>query len=89
MKTVSAINKAHGKISDGVTTRERGEGLGIGLPIVYRIAKEHHGGFDIKSAVGEGRKVNIYLPLAECDREKDRGNRSGLILNDGDSRRIV
>jgi len=37
-------------------------GLGLGLPIVQRIVKDHHGSIDVKSTVGKGTTVSIKFP---------------------------
>lgn len=47
------------------TTREVGKGRGIGLSIVYGIAKEHNGYINVDSAPGKGTTFRIYLPLIE------------------------
>lgn len=39
-----------------------GLGLGLGLPIVRRIVKEHHGNIDVKSTVGRGTTFSIRFP---------------------------
>ena len=38
-------------------------GLGLGLSIVYRIIKEHHGDIIVKSQVGQGSSFSITLPM--------------------------
>jgi len=43
------------------TTKTHGKGLG--LPIAYRIIKQHRGRMKVDSQVGQGTEVNIYLPL--------------------------
>ncbi len=45
------------------TTKEPGEGTGMGLSITYSIIKEHGGTIDINSVEGEGTEVIVELPL--------------------------
>jgi PAS domain S-box-containing protein len=44
------------------TTKPVGEGTGLGLPMVYNIAREHGGGINVESRPGEGAVFRIYLP---------------------------
>ena len=44
------------------TTKEKGTGLG--LSVVYGIVHRHGGRIDIKSQVGKGTSVVVYLPVA-------------------------
>jgi PAS domain S-box-containing protein len=46
------------------TTKEIGKGTGLGLSMVYGFAKQSGGGMSIKSRVGEGTRVEIWLPRA-------------------------
>jgi PAS domain S-box-containing protein len=46
------------------TTKEIGKGTGLGLSMVYGFAQQSGGGISIKSAVGEGTRVEIWLPRA-------------------------
>jgi signal transduction histidine kinase len=45
------------------TTKTNSKGLG--LPIAYRIIKQHQGSIKVDSHVGQGTEVNIYLPLTK------------------------
>ena len=44
------------------TTKEVGHGTGLGLPQVYGFAQQSGGTVDIRSDVGRGTTVTIYLP---------------------------
>ena len=41
------------------------QGKGPGLPIAYRIIKQHQGSMKIERRLGQGTEVNIYLPLTK------------------------
>ena len=46
------------------TTKGRGKGTGLGLAMVYGFARQSGGTAVIRSAVGRGTSVEIYLPIA-------------------------
>ncbi|MDH3473850.1 MAG: PAS domain S-box protein [Rhodospirillales bacterium] len=46
------------------TTKEVGEGSGLGLSMVYGFAEQSGGHVTIQSALGEGTTVKLYLPRA-------------------------
>ncbi len=46
------------------TTKAAGRGTGLGLPIVYGIVKQVHGGMRLESALGQGTRALLYLPVA-------------------------
>ncbi|MDP3417406.1 ATP-binding protein [Falsiroseomonas sp.] len=46
------------------TTKARGEGTGLGLPMVQRFAEQSHGALRIESNPGQGTEVQITLPRA-------------------------
>jgi PAS domain S-box-containing protein len=48
-----------------VTTKDVGEGSGLGLASMYGIVRQSGGYVDIESAPNAGTTVRIYLPLAE------------------------
>ncbi|HWT13716.1 MAG TPA: response regulator [Allosphingosinicella sp.] len=51
------------------TTKDIGEGTGLGLSMVYGFASQSGGAIDIDSKVGEGTTVEIWLPRAPAGDE--------------------
>jgi signal transduction histidine kinase len=49
--------------ADGSLTRQY-QGIGLGLPLVARIAALHHASLDIKSEVGIGTTVTLWFPAS-------------------------
>ncbi|MEM6954235.1 MAG: CheR family methyltransferase [Myxococcota bacterium] len=48
------------------TTKPRGEGTGLGLPMVYGTVRSMNGVIEIQSVVSEGTTIAITLPLTEA-----------------------
>ena len=46
------------------TTRETGEGTGLGLSVVHGIVTAHRGAINVESTPGEGTVFRIHLPVA-------------------------
>jgi signal transduction histidine kinase len=46
------------------TTKDVGEGTGLGLSVVHGIVKAHGGEIKVESALGEGSKFTVQLPLS-------------------------
>ncbi len=60
------------------TTKEHGQGTGMGLSVVHGIAKSHKGASRVESRPGEGATFEVYLPLVEGDSEPDSEETSAL-----------
>jgi len=45
------------------TTKEQGKGTGLGLAMVHGAIETHNGFIDIKSTVGTGTEICIFIPL--------------------------
>ncbi|MDI6774326.1 MAG: ATP-binding protein [Verrucomicrobiota bacterium] len=56
------------------TTRSRGaqHGIGLGLPIVRRVVKDHGGFVDVRSTVNQGATFRLYLAAAGAPAVADR-----------------
>jgi signal transduction histidine kinase len=46
------------------TTKEIGKGTGLGLSITYGIVQEHDGAITCESAMGQGTRFTLTLPMA-------------------------
>mgnify|MGYP002348183695 CR=1 FL=1 len=44
------------------TTKAVGDGNGLGLPVAWRISRDHHGWISVESKVGEGTTFSLFLP---------------------------
>jgi two-component system, cell cycle sensor histidine kinase and response regulator CckA len=51
------------KIFEPFFTTKEGDNKGLGLPIASHIIKEHGGIMNVKSTIGQGTVVDVYLPL--------------------------
>ncbi|MET0137646.1 MAG: PAS domain S-box protein [Sphingobium sp.] len=66
------------------TTKGTGKGTGLGLSMVHGFAQQCGGGITIKSAVGEGTSVSLWLPLATAPAAAtvgDQGDAVGVTVD--------
>ncbi|MBZ5555668.1 MAG: PDZ domain-containing protein [Acidobacteriia bacterium] len=54
------------------TTKAIGRGTGLGLSITYGIMREHEGSIHCDSAVGQGTRFTLTLPLAPAEAQSAR-----------------
>ncbi len=75
------------------TTKGVGKGTGLGLSTVYGIVQQLQGHIDVRSAVGQGTCMKIYLPRSEAQRTESGeqpesavpiGTESVLLVEDDD-----
>lgn len=61
----TGISKDHlRKVGDPFfTTRDPGEGVGLGLYVVNNILEKHRGGWEVDSSIDKGTQISIRLPL--------------------------
>ena len=55
------------------TTKDIDKGLGMGLAVVYGIAKKHDGAVRVESEVGKGTTIKVLFPIAEAQEDDTEG----------------
>jgi CheY-like chemotaxis protein len=62
------------------TTKDKGEGTGLGLAVVQGIVKTHNGAITSESRPGEGATFHVLLPVIEVEPEAEREPAAGLSM---------
>nr|WP_320192882.1 ATP-binding protein [uncultured Desulfobacter sp.] len=52
------------------TTKEKGDGTGMGLALADAIVEKHDGFYDVKSEPGKGTTFHLYFPIVKGSEEK-------------------
>ncbi len=64
------------------------KGTGIGLFISHRVVRQHHGGIEVASSLGEGTRITVWLPLVQPGKPEDKpedktGAQTGVLAGAG------
>jgi CheY-like chemotaxis protein len=65
------------------SSKQEGQGTGLGLSVVYGIVKTHNGIIDVKSTENVGTHFRIYFPISEEKVEKNVVKKENLISGSG------
>jgi len=80
------------------TTKPKGKGTGLGLATVYGIIDQSGGGIAVRSALGHGTSIRIYLPVTHASPVAERqqvaplateGTETILLVEDNDAIREI
>ena len=73
------------------TTKDVGAGTGLGLSTAYGIVKQSRGDMSLRSEVGRGTEIQVFLPVVEeqIDRAVSRREEGDVPVGDGETILVV
>ena len=72
------------------TTKEPGKGTGLGLSTVYGIVRQSGGAIELKSATGQGTRVEVLLPRVAHEATSSPSHEGPAVVADADgSERVL
>lgn len=71
------------------TTKEKGEGTGLGLAVAHGIINSLHGDIRVQSVLGEGTTFSLYLPTVAPQIEEVTSKDEPVVLRGGRERVLI
>ncbi len=71
------------------TTKDVGKGSGMGLAVVYGIARAHQGFIHVESQVGSGSRFYVYIPVAAREHPESVASERSLVTTAGGHETIL
>ena len=71
------------------TTKDRGEGTGLGLAVVKGIIEDHNGYVTVRSEVGKGSTFKVYLPVLKDQKDQSLQEKETDLIKGGSENIMV